>query len=158
RRPHREVARPAGLDRPADLHRGGRAHQRPVGLAVLDAPPGGAGGRRVAFMLVANWLDNLLTALARLAPPGSFFAQDFNLRSMLALVLVSLACGAVGSLVVGGRMAFFSDALVHCAFASVSIAFVLVIFLLPRLHSTDEFWDWVTPIMLVLGMATAYGI
>src|SRR5262249_12294439 len=105
-----------------------------------------------------NWLDNLLTALARLAPPGSFFAQDFNLRSMLALVLVSLACGAVGSLVVGGRMAFFSDAPGHCAFARVSIAFVLVIFLLPRLHSTDEFWDWVTPIMLVLGMATAYGI
>jgi zinc transport system permease protein len=73
-------------------------------------------------------------------------------------VLVSLACGAVGSLVVGGRMAFFSDALVHCAFASVSIAFVLVIFLLPALDSTNEFWDWVTPIMLVLGMVTAYGI
>src|SRR5947207_2371722 len=109
-------------------------------------------------MLVANWLDRLLAALADLAPPGSFFALEFNLRSMLALVLVSLACGAVGSLVVGGRMAFFSDALVHCAFASISIAFVVVIFLLPGLDSTNEFWDWVTPIMLVLGMATAYGI
>ena len=32
------------------------------------------------------------------------------------------SCGAVGSLVVGGRMAFFSDALAHCAFAGVSSA------------------------------------
>ena len=105
-----------------------------------------------------HWLDNFLHALSRLAPASSFFSYSFNLRALLALLLVSLACGAVGSLVVGGRMAFFSDALAHCSFASVSIGFVLFTTLLAGSHSSAEFWDWVTPLMVGFGMLTGYGI
>src|SRR5262249_48865894 len=80
----------------------------------------------------------------------SFWADPLNTRPLIALVLVSLCCGAVGSLVVGSRMAFFSDALAHCAFAGVSVGFVLFDLLLVRLGlaGKDEFWNWVTPIML----------
>jgi zinc transport system permease protein len=104
-----------------------------------------------------HWLDELLLGLSRQFPPNTFFAYSWNLKALLALVLVSLACGAVGALVVAGRMAFFSDALAHCSFASVSIGFVLFTTLLVS-RPSKEFWDWVTPIMVVFGMLTGYGI
>ena len=44
-----------------------------------------------------------------------FWLDPINVRIVIALVLVGLCCGAVGSMVVGSRMAFFSDALAHCA-------------------------------------------
>ncbi len=113
-----------------------------------------------------HWLDALLHAVASRAPEGSFFSAAYNLRAMLALVLVSVCCGAVGSLVVGGRMAFFSDALAHCAFASVSVGFVLFVLVIIPLglatYSEEKaawnFWDWVTPIMLALGMLIGFSI
>ena len=43
-------------------------------------------------------------------------------------VTVCFICGGMGSLVVGNRMAFFSDALAHCAFAGVGLG-LLVCFL-----------------------------
>ena len=49
----------------------------------------------------AAGLDAALDFLATLAPAGSFFWYTYNLRALVALVLVSLACGAVGPLVVG---------------------------------------------------------
>lgn len=104
-----------------------------------------------------HWLDGVLNALARTAPDGSFFSYGFNLRALLALVLVSLCCGAVGSLIVGGRMAFFSDALAHCAFAGVSIGFMLFTTFLSN-RPAEEFWDWVTPVMLVFGLLVGFGI
>lgn len=106
----------------------------------------------------SHWLDGTLAAVARMAPEGSFFAYGFNLRALLALVLVSLCCGAVGSLVVGGRMAFFSDALAHCAYAGVSIGFVLFTTLLAGVRPKEEFWDWVTPVMLLFGLFVGFGI
>lgn len=111
------------------------------------------------FAQVADhWLEAALAWLSHLAPAGSFFANVFNLRALLALVLVSVSCGAVGALVVGGRMAFFSDALAHCSFASVSIGFVLFTTVILRVNPTADFWDYVTLIMLGLGMATGFGI
>jgi zinc transport system permease protein len=103
-----------------------------------------------------HWLDALLWRLADAAPGGGFFSYGFNLRAMVALVLVSLCCGSVGSLVVGGRMAFFSDALAHCAFAGVSIGFVVFSTLISLWRPSTEFWDWVTPIMLGFGMLIGY--
>jgi zinc transport system permease protein len=90
----------------------------------------------------------------------SFWSYDFAVRSVVALVLVSLCCGAVGSLVVGSRMAFFSDALAHCAFAGVSIGFVVfnLIFVHFGIAKKDEFWNWVTPIMLAFGALIGSGI
>lgn len=111
-------------------------------------------------LLFANthWLDDLLDRVAAAAPADSFFAYGFNLRALLALVLVSVSCGAVGALVVGGRMAFFSDALAHTAFAGVSIGFVLFSLLLAGVRPAGEFWDWVTPVMLAFGVLVGYGI
>jgi zinc transport system permease protein len=105
-----------------------------------------------------EWLDWAIQSLAWRAPAGTFFYYDFNIRALLALVLVGLTCGAVGSLVVGGRMAFFSDALAHCAFASVSIGFLLFVALLAKHYPASTFWDWVTSVMVAFGLAVAYGI
>jgi zinc transport system permease protein len=109
-----------------------------------------------------EWLDQLIRSCAALAPENSFFAWDFNIRALLALVLVSLCCGAIGSLVVGGRMAFFSDALAHCSFAGISIGFLLFLFFGPESRQDPNaqrlFWDWVTVIMVVFGMAAGCGI
>src|SRR5881396_2543011 len=106
----------------------------------------------------ADWLDGVIRALTQLAPQRTFFFYEANLRAMLALVLVSLTCGAVGSLVVGGRMAFFSDALAHCAFAGVSIGFLFSEVVLGGARSTEQFWSWVTPIMVGYGLLMGYGI
>lgn len=106
----------------------------------------------------AAGLDAVLGGLADLAPDGSFFSRAYNLRALLALVLVSLTCGAVGPLVVGGRLAFFSDALAHCAFASVSIGFLLFTFVLAGIRPAEEFWDWVTPVMIGFALLVGYAI
>jgi zinc transport system permease protein len=122
----------------------------------MTRPPVASTG--AAFMFAAaDWLDQLLHLIANQAPSGSFFAYGYTLRALIALILVSLCCGAVGSLVVGGRMAFFSDALAHCAFASVSIGFVLFTTLMPR-GGADQFWNWVTPVMLSFGVLIGYSI
>ncbi len=107
-----------------------------------------------------EWLDRLIRSCCALAPERSFFAWPFNIHALLALMLVSLCCGAIGSLVVGGRMAFFSDALAHCSFAGISIGFLLFLFFGPegKDASTQIFWDWVTLIMVVFGMLAGCGI
>src|SRR5262245_4549586 len=86
-----------------------------LGHLIAALPLGQAAG---------HWLDPLIERLARYFPERTFFSYEFNVRAMLALLLVGLCCGAVSSLVVAGRMAFFSDALAHCAFAGVSIGFL----------------------------------
>jgi zinc transport system permease protein len=110
-----------------------------------------------AAFLPAEWLDRGIDFCTRLAPPGSFFAWDFNILSLLATVLVSLCCAALGSLVVGSRMAFFSDALAHCSFAGISIGFFLFLLFGPR-AGNESFWDWVTVVMAVFGVVAGCGI
>ena len=89
-----------------------------------------------------------------------FFSEMIVVRPMIALALVGLCCGSVGSMVVGSRMAFFSDALAHCAFAGVSIGFVIFDTVLLRfgIAKNSEFWNWVTPIMLIFGALIGSGI
>jgi zinc transport system permease protein len=110
-----------------------------------------------AFAGPAQWIDQVINAITQTAPPLSYFASPPDVRALLALVLVSLSCGAVGSLVVGGRMAFFSDALAHCAFAGVSIGFLLFGWLLAD-QDPREFWNWVTPVMITFGLLVGWGI
>jgi zinc transport system permease protein len=105
-----------------------------------------------------NWLDRAIISLCSLAPDGSFFNGEYNIKALLALILVSISCGAVGSLVVGSRMAFFSDALAHCSFAGVSIGFVVCETLLSSVVDHNNFWQWVTPIMVTFGALVGYGI
>jgi zinc transport system permease protein len=104
-----------------------------------------------------HWLEDMLRRIAQAAPEGTFFSHGFNLSALLALLLVGLACGAVGSIVVGGRMAFFSDALAHSAFAGVSIGFVVFSLLAPS-GQGDHFWEWVTPVMVGFGMLVGFSI
>src|SRR5579884_3460385 len=105
-----------------------------------------------------HWLDGIIDHFTQMAPASSFFSFSFNVRALLALLLVSLSCGAVGSLVVGSRMAFFSDALAHCAFAGVSVGFVICQVALSAFVNRDNFWQWVTPIMVAFGVLVGYGI
>jgi zinc transport system permease protein len=116
----------------------------------------------LGFALPHQWLDQWIEACKHLAPDGSFFSFSFNIRALLALILVSICCGAIGSLVVGGRMAFFSDALAHCSFAGISIGFLLFLLFGPPAGSDPNakktFWDWVTIIMVVFGILAGCGI
>lgn len=109
-------------------------------------------------MQFTSWLDDLITRITEHAPPGTFFYSSFNIRALLAVVLVSLLCGAVGSLVVGNRMAFFSDALAHCAFAGVSIGLALGILL--HAPKDSDFYENGIPLIMVgfgvlMGLAIA---
>jgi zinc transport system permease protein len=105
-----------------------------------------------------HWVDEILRSLAQQAPPETIFSSTAGLRVLVALILVSLTCGAVGSLVVGGRMAFFSDALAHCAFAGVSIGFLLFQVLPVGSRTPASFWNHVTPVMIGFGLLVGLGI
>src|SRR5205807_1346792 len=102
-----------------------------------------------------EWLDHAFGAAAQLMPPGTMLSYGFNLRALLALIFISIVCGAVGSLVVGNRMAFFSDALAHSAFAGVAFGILLAFAL--RLPS-DQLLHWITPVMAVFGILVGLGI
>jgi zinc transport system permease protein len=105
-----------------------------------------------------HWLDRLIYAFNENFADSSFFSSPMQVRALVALVLVSVCSGAVGSLVIGGRMAFFSDALAHCAFAGVSLGFLLFETLLAPYRPAGEFWSWVTPVMVIFGMSVGAGI
>jgi zinc transport system permease protein len=100
--------------------------------------------------MLSQWLDQGIEKFTQLFPPLTFFSFEFNVRATLAVLLVSFACGVVGSLVVGNRMAFFSDALAHCAFAGVALGFLLA--LAAGVHNPTDFAHWVTPVMVVFGI------
>jgi zinc transport system permease protein len=105
-----------------------------------------------------QWLENLIQTIAQQFPARSFFSYTFEIQAMLAVLLVSLCCGMMGSLVVGSRMAFFSDALAHCSFAGVSVGFLVFEAFISPNRPQAQFWPWVTPIMIGFGMLVGYGI
>ena len=101
------------------------------------------------FDSLISWVEHLVTAFALWWPERTFFSYEINVRSTLAVFLVALICGAVGSLVVANRMAFFSDALAHCTFASAAFGLLLGLIL----RATDEsFREWILLIMIVFGV------
>ncbi len=77
--------------------------------------------------ILADWLNQVIHMICALPiwPAESFLTHDHNVRGILATLVVCFICGAMGSLVVGNRMAFFSDALAHCAFAGVGLGLLL---------------------------------
>lgn len=104
-----------------------------------------------------QWLEAAIKAVTRLAPARTFLSYDFNVSGLLAVILVCLICGAVGSLVVGNRMAFFSDALAHCAFAGVALGLLIGVFVGARKDS--DFYRWGLPVMMVgFGAMVGLGI
>jgi len=105
---------------------------------------------------VAQALDQAIFWFNDLFPGQSYFAQFYIVRGLLAVILISLICGSVGSLVAGNRMAFFSDALAHCAFAGVALGFLIA--LSRGVTSQTEFYQWVTPVMVGFGICIGLGI
>lgn len=99
-----------------------------------------------------------LAFLDALTGPGAFFSFDFNIRATLALILVSLNCGMVGSVVVGSRMAFFTDALAHSAVAGICFGFLIFTGLVEHVFPRSDFWEWVTPVMVCFGVLVGFGI
>jgi zinc transport system permease protein len=67
----------------------------------------------------------------------------------VAINLVCLICGALGALIVGNRMSFFSDALAHCAFAGIGLG--LLIFLVFQ-GNPANFRARLTLIMVAFGI------
>jgi zinc transport system permease protein len=76
-----------------------------------------------------EWVDYAIKLFCQLPwwTNQSLWTHDFIMRGLLATLLVCFVCGGMGSLVVGNRMAFFSDALAHCAFAGVALGLLLCI-------------------------------
>lgn len=101
-------------------------------------------------------LNQVFNAIARLFPADSYLYYSFNVKGLLAVVLVSLICGAVGSLVVGNRMAFYSDALAHCALAGIALGILLA--LLAGIRDHKEFQHWIVPIMVIFGVLIGLAI
>jgi zinc transport system permease protein len=71
-------------------------------------------------------------------PEDSILTFDYNVRALLAILSICFVCGAMGALVVGNRMAFFSDALAHCAFAGVAVGLIISIFLMNNMAVLRE--------------------
>ncbi len=75
--------------------------------------------------LILDWIRRVAVFIAASMPTDTMLAFDFNVYGFTAMMLVCLVCGAVGCLVVGNRMAFFSDALAHCAFAGIALGVIV---------------------------------
>ena len=57
--------------------------------------------------------------------PASYEPFPFMHRAVLACILIAPMCAAMGVKVVNFRMAFFSDAISHSAFAGIAFGFLL---------------------------------
>jgi len=87
------------------------------------------------------------------------FTYAFEFRAILSVLLVTTVCGMVGALVVGKRMAFFSDAMAHCAFAGVALGILLTLAL--GSGRDPEQFRWLIPLIMVsfgalVGLAIAF--
>src|SRR5437667_9042171 len=86
--------------------------------------------------------------------------ETYDVTALLAIGLVSLACGLVGPFIVGNRMAFFSDAMAHTAFAGAALG-VLVLLLAVNPASTQNAGasTWIIPLVMVaFGIVVGVGI
>lgn len=95
---------------------------------------------------MVTWLDNLLLRLAVATD-----SRLFDVNALVALGLVGWVCGLVGSLVVGNRMAFFSDAMAHCAFAGAALGTLSLLIADPTLTTLGASQSaWVVQLVMVL--------
>jgi zinc transport system permease protein len=104
------------------------------------------------------WLDDRAMDLAdwsrerfgELSPTS----HNWLLKGFAGGALASLICGVVSSLVVSNRMAFFSDALAHCAFAGVALG--LILYLAGYLDSESGILAMTILFGVVVGAMIAY--
>jgi zinc transport system permease protein len=98
-------------------------------------------------------VDSLSNAIVWLA--DAFGTDTLMVKPILAILLVCGLCGMLGSMVVGNRMAFFSDTMAHCALAGVSLGYLTVLL---------SGWDkatatWFVPLaMVAFGIAVGAGM
>lgn len=99
----------------------------------------------------AEWMDSFVRVLA-----DASGAELFVVKSVLVLLFVCTLCGMVGSMVVGNRMAFFSDAMAHCAFAGIALGYLAAVFSAARTdnpaadrQATDALASWLVPLVMV---------
>lgn len=104
--------------------------------------------------MLIDGLRNGIEWLSNAFPPDFWLNPPYMLRGFIAISMVSLICGAVGSLVVGNRMAFFSDALAHCAFAGVTLGMLIS---LSSFRAESQAWS-VPTIMVAFGILVGFGI
>ncbi len=104
------------------------------------------------YIVPAQWLDERLSDLKGMFGQGSLFSNKQMLLGFISVVLVSLICGAISSLVLSNRMAFFSDALAHFAFAGVALGILMNI---AGWLTSDEM---IVPVMVIFGIVTGCGI
>jgi ABC-type Mn2+/Zn2+ transport system permease subunit len=67
-------------------------------------------------------MSDISDLIAYLTDP---WESQFMVRSLLALIMISIVCAVMGSFVVVKGMAFIGDALAHASFGGVAAAFVL---------------------------------
>jgi zinc transport system permease protein len=83
--------------------------------------------------------------------------HGYHVGAFLSVLLISTICGLVGALVVGNRMAFFSDAMAHCAFAGISLGLIIA-FTMGFTAKSDEL-QWFLPlVMAIFGALIGVGI
>jgi zinc transport system permease protein len=102
-----------------------------------------------------NWIDDWLWHFSQQFPDYIPLNSLTYVHGLVAILLLSIMCGGVGSLVVGNRMAFFSDALAHCAFAGIGLALLIGII---TGMGRNELMPWITTIMVVFGIVVGLGI
>lgn len=107
--------------------------------------------------MLTDWVQELTKQLAALAPAGTPLSYPTFVLSLLSVILVSIICGAVGSMVVVNRMAFFSDALAHCAYAGIALGLLVGV----ATGAGEEFYDLGIPLIMIcfgagVGMAIAF--
>jgi len=98
---------------------------------------------------LANAIDRLVAGITHLFPEGTIFWHTWSVYALFGIVLVALVCGSMGALVVGNRMAFFSDALAHCAFAGFALGMVIFLFIGVAPNVVQQ---WLTLIMVAFGI------
>ena len=77
--------------------------------------------------------------------------DTIDVSAIAAITLVCFSCGLVGSLVVGNRMAFFSDAMAHTAFAGVATGLIgILIFAQPTNTRAAEQHFWLIPLVTII--------
>lgn len=105
--------------------------------------------------MLAPLLEQLAKGIETIGAPY-FWALGFQpfVVAAFAIVMVSLICGSVGPLVVGNRMAFFSDALAHCAFAGVALALLYV--LVTAIVNPAAVDQVIRVVMLIFGLLVAF--
>ncbi len=90
---------------------------------------------------MTTWLERLVHEVAT-----ALGTEEFVVLGTTALILISLVCGSIGALVVGNRMAFFSDALAHCSFAGIALGILTAIFT----GASDDRLEWLLPLIMIV--------